>query len=84
MFVFNIIMLMIFLYVPAVSSLLELAPLTPGRFLQAACFPLLLVTLNETFKILYRSRLFARNAILAEQAADRIRPQRKALGPAKV
>jgi len=84
MFVFNITMLMVFLYVPVVSSLLDLAPLTPGRFLQAACFPLLLVTLNETFKIIYRSRLFARNAILAEQAADRVRPQRKSLGPAKV
>lgn len=84
MFVFNIIMLMVFLYVPAVSSILDLAPLTSGRFLQAACFPLLLVALNETFKIIYRERMFARNSILAEEAADRVRPQRKALGSSKV
>lgn len=77
MLLFNLTMLLVFIYVPHVSMLLGLAPLSAGRLLQAVCFPLLLVVLNELFKVIYRLKLQTENRILALEAHQRIRPHKK-------
>lgn len=69
--VFNLIMLAVFIYVPSVSGVLGLTPLTVPRVLTALVFALILVTLNECVKIVYRNRIAAENAVLGPIALER-------------
>mmetsp|Transcript_16608 Transcript_16608/g.47285 ORF Transcript_16608/g.47285 Transcript_16608/m.47285 type:complete len:111 (-) Transcript_16608:131-463(-) len=57
MLVFNVLSLALVLYVPPVTELLKLAPLTPGRFVIACIAPVLLVSASEVIKIGYRQQL---------------------------
>merc|ERR1719198_1379976 len=52
---FNIFMMTIFVYVPAVFNLLGLVPLPLFDFVLALCLGMLLPCINEMFKIYYRS-----------------------------
>jgi len=69
--VFNLGCLACFLYVPPLREVLELAPLTAGRFALAACFSLCLGCLNEAAKVLYRRHLKRQNVQLEEEAGRR-------------
>lgn len=66
-FLFNFTMLLIFVYSP-VQDILQLAPLTRERFGLAVCFPIILLLLNEAFKVVYRSQLAAQNEELSKNA----------------
>jgi len=71
MFVFNIIMLSVFLYVRPITDLLQLTPLSPARMAVALCFAVMLMFLNTLVKIEYRRRLEIRNAAWALVAERR-------------
>eukprot|EP00927_Polykrikos_kofoidii_P071807 TRINITY_DN68016_c0_g1_i1.p1 TRINITY_DN68016_c0_g1~~TRINITY_DN68016_c0_g1_i1.p1 ORF type:complete len:1283 (+),score=215.48 TRINITY_DN68016_c0_g1_i1:75-3851(+) len=75
--VFNLASLIVFLYIPAVTSALELAPLSPMRLGLALIFPLCLYALNEVVKVFYRRRLAEKNALLEVEA---LRLSRGSLG----
>lgn len=65
---FNLTALLIAVYVPHVRHVLQLAPLTPGRFLVAMCFALFLMVLNESAKVLFRNRQSALHAVQKQEA----------------
>jgi magnesium-transporting ATPase (P-type) len=67
-FVFNISMLAAFLYVPAITALLQLAPLSLWRLVIAISFAICLAFVNELVKILYRVQLQAHNDRLREMS----------------
>lgn len=69
--IFNLTMLALFIYAPAVTSALQLAPLTPGRLCIAVFFALLLMAMNEVIKIVYRMRMRKQNEELAVVALKR-------------
>mmetsp|Transcript_107650 Transcript_107650/g.347435 ORF Transcript_107650/g.347435 Transcript_107650/m.347435 type:complete len:1249 (-) Transcript_107650:93-3839(-) len=52
--IFNLCGLMVFIYVPPVANILELAPLTPSRFCTGAFFAFCLMGMNEVCKVMYR------------------------------
>ena len=70
LFVFNLVGLGCFLYVPAISEILQLAPLTALLFGIAACFPFCLMLLNELAKVFYRRQLRQQHA---RQGAEALR-----------
>jgi hypothetical protein len=63
MLTFNLSCLAIVIYIPAVTKLLGLAPLTVGRLALGLVPPLMLVALGELTKIEYRNRLHMRHAL---------------------
>eukprot|EP00928_Gymnodinium_smaydae_P097384 TRINITY_DN8816_c0_g1_i2.p1 TRINITY_DN8816_c0_g1~~TRINITY_DN8816_c0_g1_i2.p1 ORF type:complete len:971 (+),score=204.79 TRINITY_DN8816_c0_g1_i2:283-2913(+) len=71
MLVFNLSALAMFLYFPPLSQLLGLAPLGPIRLAISVMFAIAMWALNEVAKVLYRQRLAAHNAALAEVAQQR-------------
>mmetsp|Transcript_120747 Transcript_120747/g.225700 ORF Transcript_120747/g.225700 Transcript_120747/m.225700 type:complete len:1244 (+) Transcript_120747:157-3888(+) len=66
----NICALLVFLYVPQVSHMLNLAPLTRGRFGVAALFAVSLLLLNELAKVAYRWKLEEKQEKLEAEAAE--------------
>jgi hypothetical protein len=70
-FVFNMLALVLALYVEPITTVVQLAPLTFSRLALAACFPLCLVALNEITKIFYRSLLESQNLLAQEEAKRR-------------
>eukprot|EP00928_Gymnodinium_smaydae_P037467 TRINITY_DN26000_c0_g1_i1.p1 TRINITY_DN26000_c0_g1~~TRINITY_DN26000_c0_g1_i1.p1 ORF type:complete len:1215 (+),score=317.55 TRINITY_DN26000_c0_g1_i1:222-3866(+) len=63
MLVFNFLVLMLVLYVPPISALLDLAPLTGPRLLFALLPPVVLVVVSELIKVEYRIQLRAEHAL---------------------
>jgi len=63
MLTFNLSCLAIVLYVPPVTALLGLAPLTSGRLALGLIPPLVLISLGELTKIEYRNQLRMRHAL---------------------
>jgi len=61
-------MLTVFLYVPSVSNLLGLAPLTSVRLFTSLFFAFVLFGLNECVKILYRMEMEKQNKELGRIA----------------
>mmetsp|Transcript_148305 Transcript_148305/g.413070 ORF Transcript_148305/g.413070 Transcript_148305/m.413070 type:complete len:1257 (-) Transcript_148305:262-4032(-) len=76
--IFNLCALTVFLYVPPVAMVMELAPLSATRFGLAACFAVTLMMLNEAFKVLYRRQLQKQNVILEKEALQRAQGDAKA------
>jgi len=73
MLVFNLTMLAIFIYVPAVAWALELVPLPFSLMLMVICAALLIANLNELIKVVYRYMLAKENARLELSAYHRAR-----------
>jgi Ca2+-transporting ATPase len=65
---FNLTVLMMAIYVPPLTRVLQLAPLSLAKFMLAACFPLCLVCINEIAKINYRRQLRLQNEELSGAA----------------
>jgi len=63
MLMFNLSCLAMVLYIPPITALLGLAPLTRGRLALALIPPLVLIALGELTKIEYRNRLRMRHAL---------------------
>ena len=59
----NICALILVLYAPPVSKILDLAPLTLGNFGFALLAPALLICAAELTKVLYRSELAKKHAV---------------------
>mmetsp|Transcript_104818 Transcript_104818/g.296554 ORF Transcript_104818/g.296554 Transcript_104818/m.296554 type:complete len:1177 (-) Transcript_104818:82-3612(-) len=70
MLLFNLSMLLAFLYVPPVAGLSGLLPLPPARLAVSMCFAVLLFVLIEVSKVVYRSILSC-DISRKEQAAGR-------------
>jgi len=68
LFLFNVSALIVSLYTPSISKVLQLAPLTPGRFLLAICFAFVLMSLNELAKVLFRMQQREHNMLLKREA----------------
>jgi magnesium-transporting ATPase (P-type) len=68
--VFNILTLLMALYVPPVTRVMELAPLTPTRLAVSICFVLGLVLTNELAKVNFRRQMRLQNEILRGQALE--------------
>jgi len=60
-FVFNIAALLMALYVPPVTKVMELAPLSPTRFAFAICFAFTVLLSNELAKINFRRQMRLQN-----------------------
>jgi magnesium-transporting ATPase (P-type) len=70
MFVFNVTMLMVYVYVPPIAGVLGLVPLPPARLAVSLCFALLLFLLIELIKVVYRA-ILARDIEHKEKVAAR-------------
>mmetsp|Transcript_81077 Transcript_81077/g.235154 ORF Transcript_81077/g.235154 Transcript_81077/m.235154 type:complete len:1254 (-) Transcript_81077:131-3892(-) len=70
-FLFNICMLVTFVYFRPVAQAIGLTPLCPMRLFIALGFAILLACLNELVKVVYRMRMTASNDILAKEALRR-------------
>lgn len=66
--VFNVMMLIIFLYVPPVSNGMVLLPLSPSRLFVSLFFAVVLLAATEAFKLFYRNQKYIENAALEEEA----------------
>lgn len=65
---FNLLILMVALYVPPVTSVMELAPLTVGRLALALVFPLSLMVINEISKVNFRMQRDALHTVKEKEA----------------
>jgi len=68
--IFNITCLFIVLYVPPVTHLVGLAPLTPARFALSLFAPAIMLFLNEMNKLEYRRQLRIQHALDGVKLAD--------------
>merc|ERR1719440_1519457 len=66
--VFNIAALLTALYVPPVTKVMELAPLTPTRLAVSVCFALCVVLANELAKINFRRQTRQHNELMRAEA----------------
>jgi len=62
--IFNVTMLLIALYVPAVTAVMELAPLTPLRLAVSVFFACCLLVTNEIAKVFFRKKMAEQNELL--------------------